>query len=104
MATPHRSRHSRNRSTLHPPPFARPYSAVELRIECALLPRSAVCEPCRRGAGLLSSLALVSGKSQRYSRAAKELWKFCNTLEAETAAAMIQDQPPRDWWERAAPR
>ena len=101
------------------------------------------------GAGLLSSLRLVSGKSERraarsvvadyhrvqlgelvarvgeavdryrageldafdvdrvlfqYSRAAKELWKFCNSFQVEIAAAMIQDQPPRDWWERAAPR
>jgi hypothetical protein len=101
------------------------------------------------GAGLLSSLRLVSGKSEQraarsvvadyhhvqlgelvarvgeavdryrageldafdvdralfqYSRAAKELWKFCNLLQAEIAAAMIQDQPLRDWWERAAPR
>jgi hypothetical protein len=153
MATPHRSRRLMQPRSLidnpHPLPFARPYSTVELHIECALLPRSAVCEPCRRGAGLLSSLALVSGKSQRraarsvvadyhhvqlgdlvarvgeavdryrageldafdvdrvlfqYSRAAKELWKFCNILEAETAAAVIQDQPPHDWWERAAPR
>jgi len=106
-----------------------------------------VAESC--GAGLASSLALVSGKSERraarsvvadyhqaqlgelvarvgeavdryrageldafdvdqvlfqYSRAAKELWKFCNSLEVEVAAAMIRDQPPRDWWERGAPR
>jgi hypothetical protein len=40
----------------------------------------------------------------QYSRAAKELWKFCNLLQVEDAAAMIRDQPPRDWWERAAPR
>jgi hypothetical protein len=40
----------------------------------------------------------------QYSRAAKELWKFCNSLQVEIAAAMIQDQPPGDWWERAAPR
>ena len=104
---------------------------------------------CREEAGLLSSLELVSGKSERraarsvvadyhhaqlgelvahvgeavdryrageldafdvdhvlfqYSRAAKELWKFCNSLQVEVAAAMILDQPPRDWWERGAPR
>ena len=40
----------------------------------------------------------------QYSRAAKELWKFCNFLEVEVAAAMIRDQPPGDWWERGAPR
>lgn len=39
-----------------------------------------------------------------YSRAAKELWKFCNYLQVEVAAAMIQDKPPNDWWERGAPR
>lgn len=38
------------------------------------------------------------------SRAAKELWKFCNYLQVEVAAAMIQEQPPNDWWERGAPR
>jgi hypothetical protein len=37
------------------------------------------------------------------SRAAKELWKFCNYLQVETAAAIIQEQSPHDWWERAAP-
>ena len=40
----------------------------------------------------------------QYSRAAKELWKFCNHLDAEVAAAMIREQPVTDWWERAAPR
>ena len=40
----------------------------------------------------------------QYSRAAKELWKFCNYLQVEVAAAMIIEQPPHDWWERAAPR
>ena len=40
----------------------------------------------------------------QYSRAAKELWKFCNHLQVEVAAAMIQEQPPNDWWERGAPR
>jgi hypothetical protein len=40
----------------------------------------------------------------QYSRAAKELWKFCNFLEVEMAAAMIRERPPRDWWERGAPR
>jgi hypothetical protein len=40
----------------------------------------------------------------QYSRAAKELWKYCNYLQPEIAAAMIQEQPPHDWWERGAPR
>jgi hypothetical protein len=40
----------------------------------------------------------------QYSRAAKELWKYCNYLQVEIARAMIQDQPPHDWWERGAPR
>jgi hypothetical protein len=40
----------------------------------------------------------------QYYRAAKELWKFCNHLPVEIAAAMIQEQPPHDWWERGAPR
>ena len=39
----------------------------------------------------------------QYSRAAKELWKFCNTLQLEFAAAMIRDKPQIDWWERGAP-
>jgi hypothetical protein len=40
----------------------------------------------------------------QYSRAAKELWKFCNYVDVEVAAAMIREQPPDDWWERGAPR
>jgi hypothetical protein len=40
----------------------------------------------------------------QYSRAAKELWKFCNHLQVEVAAAMVREQPPNDWWERGAPR
>jgi hypothetical protein len=40
----------------------------------------------------------------QYSRAAKELWKYCNHLQPEIAAAMIREQPPHDWWERGAPR
>lgn len=40
----------------------------------------------------------------QYSRAAKELWKFCNYLQVEVAAALIREQPPHDWWERGAPR
>jgi hypothetical protein len=40
----------------------------------------------------------------QYSRAAKELWKFCCYLQVEVAANMIRDQAPNDWWERGAPR
>jgi hypothetical protein len=40
----------------------------------------------------------------QYSRAAKELWKFCNLTNVEIAARIIADDPPRDWWERGAPR
>jgi len=40
----------------------------------------------------------------QYSRAAKELWKFCNYLQVEVAATVIRGQPPNDWWERGAPR
>jgi hypothetical protein len=39
----------------------------------------------------------------QYSRAAKELWKFCNLLDPEAAAGLIREQPPVDWWERGAP-
>src|SRR5215212_2026297 len=38
----------------------------------------------------------------QYSRAAKELWKYCNYLQVEIAAAMIREQPRHDWWERGA--
>jgi hypothetical protein len=40
----------------------------------------------------------------QYSRAAKELWKFCNYGQLELMAATIRDDPPGQWWERAAPR
>jgi hypothetical protein len=40
----------------------------------------------------------------QYSRAAKELWKFCNHLPVEIAAAIILEQSPTDWWERGAPK
>ncbi len=38
----------------------------------------------------------------QYSRAAKELWKFCNMGSVEIAARIIADDPPTDWWERGA--
>lgn len=40
----------------------------------------------------------------QYSRAAKELWKFCNLPDAEFTAGLIGDSAPVDWWERGAPR
>lgn len=40
----------------------------------------------------------------QYSRAAKELWKFCNYLNVEIAARIIREEPPDDWWARGAPR
>lgn len=40
----------------------------------------------------------------QYSRAAKELWKFCNLGDVELTASMIEDSSPIDWWERGAPR
>lgn len=40
----------------------------------------------------------------QYSRAAKELWKFCNLGHVEIAARIIRDEPPDDWWDRGAPR
>jgi hypothetical protein len=40
----------------------------------------------------------------QYSRAAKELWKFCNLGNIEISARMVRDDPPGDWWERGARR
>ncbi|WP_433087556.1 hypothetical protein ACQP1P_16550 [Dactylosporangium sp. CA-052675] len=40
----------------------------------------------------------------QYSRAAKELWKYCNYGQVEMIAALIRQRPPHDWWERGAPR
>lgn len=35
----------------------------------------------------------------QYSRAAKELWKFCNLGSVELTASLItRDGPPIDWW------
>jgi hypothetical protein len=39
----------------------------------------------------------------QYSRAAKELWKYCNLGRVEMAATTIRERPPHDWWERGAP-
>jgi uncharacterized protein (UPF0548 family) len=40
----------------------------------------------------------------QYSRAAKELWKFCNYGDIQLAARFILDEPPSDWWDRGARR
>jgi hypothetical protein len=40
----------------------------------------------------------------QYSRAAKELWKFCNLSDAEFTAGVIRGGAAVDWWERGAPR
>lgn len=40
----------------------------------------------------------------QYTRAAKELWKFCNLGDPELTATMMRDGPAVDWWERGAPR
>jgi hypothetical protein len=40
----------------------------------------------------------------QYSRAAKELWKFCNIPNVEFTARTIADRAPADWWDRGAPR
>ncbi|WP_416953754.1 hypothetical protein ACNKF0_16195 [Nocardioides sp. T5] len=40
----------------------------------------------------------------QYSRAAKELWKYCNLGNVEVAARYIREDPAIDWWERGALR
>ena len=40
----------------------------------------------------------------QYSRASKELWKFCNLGPVEIAADIIRREHPTNWWERGAPR
>ncbi len=40
----------------------------------------------------------------QYSRAAKELWKFCNLPDVEFTARVIGDRAPADRWERGEPR
>lgn len=46
----------------------------------------------------------VNEAAFQYSRAAKELWKFCNLGDVEIAARIIAEDPPTDWWDRGAPR
>jgi hypothetical protein len=40
----------------------------------------------------------------QYSRAAKELWKFCNIGDVQVTAGQLHGAPPIDWWERGRPR
>jgi hypothetical protein len=40
----------------------------------------------------------------QYSRAAKELWKFCNLSDAVFTAQLIAEHAPTDWWERGTPQ
>jgi hypothetical protein len=40
----------------------------------------------------------------QYSRAAKELWNFCNIGDVELAAGQLLEGPPMDWWEHGTPR
>jgi hypothetical protein len=40
----------------------------------------------------------------QYTRAAKELWKFCNLSDVEFTARVIVECAPVDWWARGAPR
>ena len=35
----------------------------------------------------------------QYSRAAKELWKFCNIGNVQVTAGQLHEGPPIDWWE-----
>ena len=40
----------------------------------------------------------------QYSRAAKELWKFCNLSDVVFTAQIIAERAPIDWWERGTPQ
>ncbi len=38
----------------------------------------------------------------QYSRAAKELWKYCTLGNVEVTARFVREEPAIDWWERGA--
>ena len=38
----------------------------------------------------------------QYSRAAKELWKYCTLGNVEVTARHLHEDPAIDWWERGA--
>ena len=40
----------------------------------------------------------------QYSRAAKELWKFCNLGDPESVTNIMPERPSVDRWERGSPR
>ena len=40
----------------------------------------------------------------QYSRAAKELWKFCNLSDVVFTAQVVAERAPTDWWERGTPQ
>lgn len=41
----------------------------------------------------------------QYSRAAKELWKFCNLPDDDVfTAQLIGEGAPVDWWDRGTPK
>ena len=40
----------------------------------------------------------------QYSRAAKELWRFCNMVDVEMTAQDVRGGLSIDWWQRATPR
>jgi hypothetical protein len=40
----------------------------------------------------------------QYSRAARELWKFCNMTDIEWTADLMRERPSVDWWERGTPK
>ena len=39
-----------------------------------------------------------------YSRAAGELWKYCNLGNVEVTARYLREAPEIDWWQRGAPK
>jgi hypothetical protein len=39
----------------------------------------------------------------RYSRAATDLWKFCNIGDVEMTADQVRDGPSVDWWQGGIP-
>ena len=40
----------------------------------------------------------------QYSRAAKELWKFCNLSNVLSTSRLVDESAPVDWWEQGAPK
>jgi hypothetical protein len=40
----------------------------------------------------------------QYSRAAKEIWKFCNLSDVVFTAQLVAERAPTDWWERGTPK